>query len=384
MGKLDLSPLAVTVQAVGTLMLALMLVQLARVSGRLYARRWALAWTMFCLALVAVRLYVTTSEPLTWVVYLMLQWAFLVLLWSGCRQLVRQPDAGGPVLAYALPGAAVVASLMVFLAPSFNTLFIFEAAIVSVGAGASFRALGAAEPERRHTGWKTLRIGFAGMSLLYLAYVPLYAVDEYSHKVPFLGYSSLVDLMASLYLGYAMVLVTTDEASTDLRTALEELSVARNGLALKLNTDPLTNALNRHAFHSLQRGEDVSRDHLAGVVMMIDIDNLKRINDRDGHEAGDAVIRAAANAIRGRIRADDLLFRWGGDEFVAIIPNSTLAVVAHRMEPLATAVYAHSGDGPPIEFRLSWGGAEFDPEHPLEIAMRTADERMYQSRERNT
>ena len=57
-------------------------------------------------------------------------------------------------------------------------------------------------------------------------------------------------------------------------------------------------------------------------VVMADVDRLKRINDAEGHEAGDEAIRSVANAIRKRIRADDLLFRWGGDEFLVVMPQS--------------------------------------------------------------
>jgi diguanylate cyclase len=175
-----------------------------------------------------------------------------------------------------------------------------------------------------------------------------------------------------------MVLVTAEEANVDLRHALEELSLARNILARKLNIDPLTDALNRHAFHSMQKGEDVAAESLSGVVIMIDIDSLKQINDSDGHSAGDAVIRAAANAIRGIIRADDLLFRWGGDEFIAIVPNSTVATVEERLEPLCQPIVVPHGRD--ISFHLSWGSAEFGPNRPLEAAMKLADERMYESR----
>ena len=78
----------------------------------------------------------------------------------------------------------------------------------------------------------------------------------------------------------------------------------------------------------MQRGDEIATDGvLNGVVVMIDVCNLKQINDDIGHAAGDIVIRATANNVRQLIRADDLLFRWGGDEFVAIIPNSTMTVV---------------------------------------------------------
>src|SRR5437764_13617847 len=111
----------------------------------------------------------------------------------------------------------------------------------------------------------------------------------------------------------------------------------------KLRIDPLTDALNRHSFYSIQRG-------LTGVVVVIDIDQLKRINDEAGHPAGDAVIRATANALRGRIRADDLLFRWGGDEFLLIVPGSTLDLVNERLSALDDGLRVNvAGREHPIE-----------------------------------
>jgi diguanylate cyclase (GGDEF)-like protein len=381
-GEIDLSPLAVSVQAAGTLLLALMLAQLGRVSTRQYAKRWSLGWTLFFMGLASVRLYIATLEPTTWALYLMFQWGFLVLLWSGCRDLAQRKAITLNRMAWGFPVAAVIAALLTRFIPTFNRLFTIEAAIVVFGALLSFAALGAVEKDRRQRGWLTMRIALVGLIVVYGAYVPLYWLHEHRKPIPILAYSSLADLLVSILLGFGMILVTAEETNFQLRGALEELGAARNRLERKVNTDPLTSALSRHAFHAMQRGDDVAADQLAGVVLMIDIDNLKKINDRDGHAVGDAVIRAAANAIRGRIRADDLLFRWGGDEFVAIVPNSTLEVVERRLAALGDGITTRTVAGEIVEFGLSWGAAEFGPDHQLDEAIRSADAAMYAARAR--
>lgn len=381
MQQLDFSPLAVSVQALGTLLLALMLAQLGRISARRYARRWAAAWGLFFLALVCVRLYIYTDEPLTWAAYLLFEWGFLALLWSGCRNFVKLPDIANHLLAYGVAAAALLAALMTRFAPTFNSLFIGQAAIVAAGAIACIITLYRITPDRRDYGWRTLRLALILMALVYGSYIPLFAVHEYVRYLPILRASSLADLMVSIGLGFGMILVTAEDANTELRETLSALAQVRRRLEKKLNTDPLTNALNRHAFHSMQRGDDVSADQLAGVVLMIDIDSLKAINDKAGHAAGDAVIRAAANVIRAIIRADDLLFRWGGDEFVAVIPNLNLEIVAARLRALNAGGVARLPDGRELPFGLSWGGAEFGPNRALDDAMRDADGRMYQNRE---
>ena len=86
-----------------------------------------------------------------------------------------------------------------------------------------------------------------------------------------------------------------------------------------------------------RRYQTVLSRELAGTAVIADIDNLKSINDQFGHAAGDAAIRAVATAIRSLIRADDLLFRWGGDEF--------LLVLEHLRHPQQAAHVAIAGLG---------------------------------------
>jgi diguanylate cyclase (GGDEF)-like protein len=382
--KVDFSPVAVSFQAVGTLLLSLMLAQIGRIFAWRYARAWALGWLAMFVALVAVRFYIYTLDPKEWVAYLCGEWAFLFLLYSGCRELATGRLFNTRFVLYSIPLAVIVAAVMTHFAPSFNDLFTAQAAIVSASVLASFLILGSTPRERRTTGWRTMRVALVLMALLYGAYVPLYYIQTHVGDVRYLVYSSLADLLLSTFLGFTMILVTAEEANRGLKDALVELENTRSQLEMQLQTDPLTEALNRHAFYSMQRGEDVTTDGaLSGVVVMIDVDNLKRINDEIGHVAGDAVIRATANAVRTLIRADDLLFRWGGDEFVAIVPNMMLDAVLERLEPLNNGITARvSASGPHMKFHISWGAAEFDLERSLDQAIKIADKHMYASRAR--
>jgi len=267
-----------------------------------------------------------------------------------------------------------VAIALTRVGATFNDLFVVQAGVVALGTLLSFIACGRVAVGRRTAGWQSMRLSLALLTILFAAYVPLYAMLNRGFELGFLTYSSLADLLGCVFLGFSMIFVTFEEASRELNDAVMALQVARDQLQKKLETDPLTEALSRHAFHAMQRG-------VAGVVAMIDIDHLKQINDADGHAVGDIVIRAAANAVRSRIRADDLLFRWGGDEFLAILPASTLDVVRERLAPLADGVTIElPGSKTPMTFHISWGGAEFGSERTFDEAMRTADAAMYERR----
>src|SRR3954468_10164261 len=118
----DFSPVAVTFQAIGTLLLALVLGQIARTFSWRYARSWGWAWAAMFVAIVAVRIYISTASPWPWwLVYLLAQWLFLALLFAGCRALVDDP-LELKLLGYTAPFAVTVAILIVIAAPDFGAL----------------------------------------------------------------------------------------------------------------------------------------------------------------------------------------------------------------------------------------------------------------------
>lgn len=119
------------------------------------------------------------------------------------------------------------------------------------------------------------------------------------------------------------------------------------------------------------------------ALLLIDVDDLKHVNDEQGHEAGDRVIRDVGGAIRHTLRGTDIGARWGGDEFAIIAPNTGPAA-AHR---LGQRVLVHmkertrGGDAP---VTVSVGLAVFDPaKQPLQsmrTLMRAADQALYQAK----
>lgn len=126
--------------------------------------------------------------------------------------------------------------------------------------------------------------------------------------------------------------------------------------------DPLTGLYNRrYALPQLaQIGQRAADDGTDFAAFVVDIDRFKRVNDRFGHAAGDAVLVEVANRLTANLRAGDLLARIGGEEFLAVLPDISLAGAQGIAERLCQAIAAepfHLPDGTPISVTVSIGMA---------------------------
>ena len=204
----------------------------------------------------------------------------------------------------------------------------------------------------------------------------------------YLQYTSIFDLILEILLGFGTMMVLLEGVRREVEAANRQLTTAHDKLELMARMDPLTEALNRHAFHSLlSRDTGTSVCEVDGCVAVIDIDNLKPINDTMGHSVGDKAIRAVARAVRSLIRADDMLFRWGGDEFLVLMFKLHEEEATRRMQSL-NDILERNGEqwiAETVKIRVSSGVCGFQSMNDLGRAIEEADRAMYgnRSRERN-
>lgn len=154
-------------------------------------------------------------------------------------------------------------------------------------------------------------------------------------------------------------------------------------------TDPLTGLPNRRAFQEVLQREWLRARRYARPLglFLLDLDHFKQINDQYGHLAGDQVLRQVASALRGTIRETDFIARYGGDEFVVLLPETEASQGAQVAQRLTRAVEELHFAGVPegIRCSLSIGMAFYpqdadSPEKLLEVA----DQRLYQAKRSRT
>lgn len=148
--------------------------------------------------------------------------------------------------------------------------------------------------------------------------------------------------------------------------------------------DPLTGAGNRIALEQgLIRETELSRRHEQALsVIMLDMDHFKALNDTYGHQAGDAALKAVALLLREQLRNVDMVFRFGGEEFVLVLSNTgseAAAVVAERIRASVQTLCLLVGDKP-VRLSASLGCATFRPIESHEELLKRADEALYQAK----
>ena len=165
------------------------------------------------------------------------------------------------------------------------------------------------------------------------------------------------------------------------------LQAVIDGLCELSSRDPLTGLSNRRQFE-LQLASEIDRVARAGepaLVLMIDIDHFKKVNDAHGHQAGDLVLKAVALGLAACIRPMDTVARFGGEEFAMILPNcapSFAQAVAERIRTHVSDGAISIGNGEEVRVTVSIGGA-FAPQWVRSSALlwvERADQQLYRAK----
>lgn len=161
----------------------------------------------------------------------------------------------------------------------------------------------------------------------------------------------------------------------------KRLEALSRELEQQATTDPLTGALNRLKFNDLL-GQEIRRAERYGTplsLIMYDIDHFKRVNDTYGHQAGDSVLVQLTRLVESHIRESDSLARWGGEEFMIIVPQLTRSDAARLAEKLRELVEATAFTGAGRQ-SCSFGVARFATGDTADTLAGRADQALYQAK----
>lgn len=300
------------------------------------------------------------------------------ILATGFLLLARSIEAGGdgrgrrPLIWIVMVGPALAAGALLLPAAAWRVLYGCSLLAAALWLAAVTRG----RFPRAVFGAGSVLVAAAGIVLVYGGMRPPWSAAS-NLATGVLMLSGLA-LLAS-----AAIAASLAEESAELRRQLMKLEEEHDHLLRLAETDPLTGCPTRQAlrawFDRWQGGEPVS-------VVLVDIDGLKRINQRHGKEAGDEALRLVAGVLSSSIRPGDLLVRWGGDEFVAVLRGAGHEAAQRRFTGLISSLEQRTD-----EFRYAeplgvhWGVSSCASSADVARALAEADEKMYaMKRQRST
>lgn len=286
-----------------------------------------------------------------------------MLAWDGFRRFLGRPPLKARVMVLVAAGVAAPIVLSNAMG-SMTGHSAINSAVIAVLSGLIARELLRAVPPGR--------LAVRAMAWIYVANTVFFVarsaalLDDAPSAVPvtsdgFYAYSLLWWLATNLGVTLGMVLMAGERLQEDL-----------NHHATR---DPLTGALNRRAFTLLAQKQmaRTARDGRPLSVLMMDLDHFKRINDQRGHAAGDATLQHFVEVAGATLREEDILCRFGGEEFLALLPDAAAPQALAAAERLRQR-FGAEGD------TVSIGLAEATPGEALEDLLRRADTALYEAK----
>ncbi len=181
---------------------------------------------------------------------------------------------------------------------------------------------------------------------------------------------------------YAAVHTLNEQVSS---TAWSLSETIEGILELESGRDALTRLFNRRFLPTVLRHEtELSVKHdVRYAIMLIDIDYFKRINDTYGHDAGDAVLEQLSETVGPIVRANDYLFRYGGEEFLAVVGDVNVEAALHLAEKIRITIEAKNfdiGQNKPLNITVSIGIAIHDGHPDYQRTITRADESLYEAK----
>lgn len=376
---MDLSTLGLLIESAGAGLLALVFLYLSRGKENRVLRAAGYAWLFLFLALFALLVCGNLELPFRNFPYQYFKILYLVALGVTADRMEHDSSLGKPLRVAALLAVPVSLAIVYFCGVG-SLFFAVHMGIEAVG----WFLITILVLRSRPAG---LGKQFSGLlatavALLHVVYVVFFTLSATQNEriFPFLRYTGFYDFFAQMLFGIGLIIWSMEDIERSLSTvharAVDDTQRSRR----RAQIDPLTEAYNRFFLDELRPG--LSRE--TGSIVLIDVDGLKTINDREGHEEGDKAIWTVAAAAKKLIRGDDYLIRWGGDEFLVILPGMDQEVAKKRfyMLPAKIEEVRQSPRLVPRAYKkfvaASVGVTPFSTRVPFDMAIETADRVMYE------
>lgn len=201
--------------------------------------------------------------------------------------------------------------------------------------------------------------------------------------------SNRINGLSATAIGFSLAVIMWQTELRNLRQRhfihrqQELLEATNRELAQLAAFDPLTGLANRRSLE-LMAANEVEQARRVGhrsSLLLLDVDDFKQVNDGLGHPAGDELLRQVSALLAERVRSSDTVARWGGEEFLILLPRTDIEGAAHLAETLRAEFAARRFviEGTPLTVTMSVGAVEFDlvQEDPLADAYRRVDAAMY-------
>lgn len=373
------------IQFTGVSLIAILSIFLRRSLKTRASTFWTAAWLMLSFALFCLgnAFFLESFPKLFFSGYFISEYLFGFLLIAGCYALEENFKISKFHKLLFLP-FLITGLILPLTANDFNLIFNLHSLILSVFFLSAFFALG--KSPIKSFGWKLMRILLVILAVDFFHYFIVFSMLKFQLELPFpqsyLAYNPIIDLVLEIQLAFGMVIVLLEQVLKQARSANEKLTEAHRKLEQTAQTDPLTTAFNRHAFHGFLKNKNDEEGKISGCVGFFDIDDLKPINDLYGHTVGDMAIRAVVSAIRQLMRAEDLIFRWGGDEFFVVMVSMTSEMAEQRMSELELILTDKLlvKTEMPFTIGVSYGFSDFEDISCLEQSAEAADKEMYRNK----
>jgi diguanylate cyclase (GGDEF)-like protein len=370
------------VQAAGTVLLFVVFLLLYRKFRRPAFLDWIASWAFFLLGLglQGARVSVAAaSAPLVLFATLAAMLAHVFFLLRGVWRYRREQAAGRPVeMLWAVP---ILALAWLLISPPVEQAFGLQAPISFLRAAAYLiTAVAFAITPGSAGGRGILSASFLlwGVERIFVGAAYLRSRDL--GTIPdMLQYALFFEMFLEMTVGVGIIILLFEASQGQLQEEMQRLVESDSQVKEMGIRDRLTGLYNRHYFNDVIRRE-LARSNRHGAalsVLLIDVDRFKEINDVRGHGVGDEVLQYVANYLTACVRESDLVFRWGGDEFLVLLTQADEASAAQKAEELGRSL-PHIPGAEQLQPTLSVGWATHLPRAEFPKTLAEADARMYE------